>query len=294
MRKLMALALLCIAAPAGAALNVVATTASLGMLARQVGGPEVKVTVLAPPDRDSHMLQAKPSMMRALRDADMVVAVGAELETGWLPAATAGAGNRAILPGRAGYFEAAAQVPLLESGGTADRGHGDVHPMGNPHVNLDPARMARIGLAMAERLGRLEPSGLAGFRERARSFETMVERRLPAWKARTAGAPGAVLYHKDGNYLFALLGLPVLGYIEPVPGLPPTAGHLSDLTAKLKGRAGIVLRHAWQPALGADRLAGMLGWPVRVVELEPPRSADAEAYFTLIDQWVDALASARP
>lgn len=293
MRRLLVLIFLALAGPA-AALDIVATTASMGMLAREVGGDGVKVSVLAPPDRDPHMLQAKPSMMRALRDADLVVALGAELETGWLPAATSSAGNPRILPGQPGYFEAAAQVPLLDAGSAADRAHGDVHPMGNPHVNLDPARMARIGLALAERLGKLDPSGLAAYRTRAKAFAAAVDARLPDWKAHAAGAPGAVLYHKDGVYLFALLGVPVLGYLEPVPGIPPTASHLNVLTAKLKGQRGVILRHGYQAAQGADKLAAALDWKVHVVELEPERAADAAGYFALIDRWVAALASAKP
>ncbi|MFZ5482812.1 MAG: metal ABC transporter substrate-binding protein [Pseudomonadota bacterium] len=293
MRRLIALGLMLFAGPVLAALDVVSTTASLGMLAREIGGPGVQVTVLAPPDRDAHMLQAKPSMMRALRDADLVIALGAELETGWLPAATAGAGNRTLLPGQIGYFEAAAQVPLLDAGGVADRAHGDVHPMGNPHLNLDPVRMARVGLALAERLGKLDPAGLAGYRERARSFSAAVEARLPGWRARAAGAPGAVTYHKDGNYLFALLDVPVLGYVEPVPGVPPTASHLQALAGKLKGQRGVLLRHSYQSPRGAETLAQALGWKVHVVELEPAKNADASSYFALIDQWVAALASAK-
>lgn len=151
MRRLWVLLGLLAVGPAWA-LQVVATTASMGMLARTVGGPQVQVSELAPPDRDAHMLQARPSMLRALRDAQLVVAVGAELEIGWLPAAISGAANGAIAPGRPGYFEAAAQVPLLDAGLAADRAQGDVHPGGNPHVNLDPLRMAAISKALAERL----------------------------------------------------------------------------------------------------------------------------------------------
>lgn len=289
MRRLIAI-LLGLTAQTVWALNVVATTASMGMLAREVGGDSARVTVLAPSDRDPHMLQAKPSMMRALRDADLVVAVGAELELGWLPAASQGAANPRILPGRPGYFEAAAQVSLLEAGEKADRAQGDVHPAGNPHVNMDPERMASIARALAERMAKLEPGQAAGFRQRAGRFAAAVAQRLPGWKAQASGGTGAVLFHKDGDYLLALLGLPVLGYLEPVPGVPPSAGHLQALAAKLKGRAGVILRHPYQPAQGTERLGELLGWPVRQVDLEPPREADAQAYFRLIDQWVAALA----
>lgn len=285
--------LLTLAAPLALAIDVVATTASMGMLARTVGGPAVKVSVLAPPDRDPHALQAKPSMMRALRDADLLVAVGAELEVGWLPAALDGAANPKVLPGRLGYFEAAAQVPLLEAGQAADRARGDVHPMGNPHVHLDPVRMAAIGRALAERLARLEPGRAGEFRARAEAFAQAVEARLPAWRAQAAGSGGAVLYHKDGIYLLDRLGLPLLGTIEPVPGVPPSAGHLAGLMQQLRGRRGVVLYHPYQPAQGPRRLAEALGWPVLTVAMEPAADADQEGYFRLIDQWVAALAQGK-
>jgi zinc/manganese transport system substrate-binding protein len=276
------------------ALNVVATTTSMGMLAREVGGAAVRVSELASPARDIHTLEAKPSMMRALRDADLLVAVGAELEIGWLPAAINGAANPALLPGRPGYFEAAAQVPLLEAGVEADRAHGDVHPAGNPHVNLDPERMGRIAAALAERLARLDAAGAADYRERAARFAAAARERVAQWRQRAAGSPGAVLYHKDGDYLLHWLNLPVLGYLEPVAGVPPTARHLESLVGKLKGRRGIVLRQPYQPAAGAEKLAAALGWRTAVVALDPPHGATADAYFTLIESWVNALAAARP
>ena len=295
MRKFIAILLVAtalLAARAEARVEVVASTASMGMLAREVGGEAVRVNVLAPSDRDPHMLQARPSMMRALRDADLVVAVGAELEVGWLPVAIASAANPRIAPGGIGYFEAAAQVPLIETGQAADRAHGDVHPMGNPHVNLDPARMAVIARALAQRLARIEPGAAADFRARADAFARAVEARLPGWKTRAAGSPGALLFHKDGNYLFGLLAVPVLGYLEPVPGVPPSASHLDGLIAKLKGRRGVVLRHAYQPARGAELVARELGWKSVVVPLEPPVDASADAYFRVIDAWVAALVQA--
>ncbi len=275
------------------ALNVVATTASMGMLAREVGGEAVRVTVLAPPDRDPHALQARPSMMRALRDAHLVVAVGAELEAGWLPAALDGAANPRVLPGRLGYFEAAAQVPLLDAGQPADRGRGDVHPMGNPHVHLDPLRMARIGEALAVRLGRLDPARQETFRARAARLAAALEARLPAWQARVHGADAVVLYHQDGDYLLERLGLKAAGYVEPLPGVPPTARHLAGLMEGLKGRRGVVLYHPYQPAQGPMRLAQALGWEAVALAMEPPVDAGVADYLRLLESWVDAIARAR-
>lgn len=289
MKRLLLFLSFLVAMPAWA-LEVVATTSSMGMLARTVGGLQVRVTELAPPDRDVHMLQARPSMMRALRDAQLVVAVGAELEIGWLPAAINGAANGAILPGRPGYFEAAAQVPLLDAGLAADRSQGDVHPAGNPHVNLDPVRMATIARALAERLAQLDAANAAGYRERAQGFAAAVEAKLPAWKQKAAGSGGAVLYHKDGAYLLHALGLTLYGTLEPVPGVAPTASHLEALAGKLKSKKGVIVHTPYQPPAGAERLASLTGWKLAVLPLDPPAGADAPNYFALIDRWVDALA----
>jgi zinc/manganese transport system substrate-binding protein len=281
---------LLVALPVEARLNVVATTSSMGMLVRTVGGDAVEVTVLAPPDRDAHYLQARPGMMIALRRADLLVAVGAELEVGWLPAALQGAANPRILPGRAGYFEAAAQVPLIDRDIPADRALGDVHPLGNPHVNMDPWRMAAAGRRLAAHLSVLAPDRTDDFAARAEAFAALVDERLPAWRALVADVPGVVLFHKEANYLMALLEVPVLGYIEPLPGIPPSAAHLQGLVEKLRGRQGIVMRIEYQPPQGPAFVGRALGWPVVALPLDPPLSAGAEEYLALIDRWVEAVA----
>jgi zinc/manganese transport system substrate-binding protein len=286
------LVLLSSEAVAAAALNLVATSASMGALAREIGGDDVRVTVLAPPDRDIHQLQAKPSMIRALRSADLVVAVGAELEAGWLPVAIPSAANPDILPGRDGYFEAAAQLDdLLDTDTAADRALGDVHPLGNPHVNLDPVRMARVGEALAHRLGALDQANAERYQARAATFGTLVAQRVAEWQRETANAPGVLLFHRDAVYLLDRLGVPLLGEIEPIPGVPATATHLKRLTDDLAGRRGIVIYPVFQASRAPEKLAGDLGWPVVKLPLDPPLDASGAAYLALIEAWVDAIAS---
>lgn len=140
-------------------------------------------------------------MMRSLRAADLVVAIGAELEVGWLPVAIASAANPRILPGTEGYFEAAAQVPLIDVGGAADRAMGDIHPLVNPHVDMDPVRMATVARALAERLALIDPAGASQYHGRAAGFAAKVDERMPGWRGQIAGAPGVVLYHRDAIYL---------------------------------------------------------------------------------------------
>jgi zinc/manganese transport system substrate-binding protein len=283
------LSLVIAASTAEAAVTVVATTPCMGALVREVGGQAVSVTVLAPPDRDVHYLIARPSMMVALRRADLLVAVGADLEVGWLPAAIQGAANGKILPGQPGYFEGAAQIDLLEKGQAADRSRGDVHPMGNPHYCLDPERMAGVATALARRLATFDPAGAATFAANASAFARAVADRVPRWKAEAAGAPGVVLYHKDSSYLAALLGIPVLGYIEPIPGVPPTAAHLSDLVRRLTGSKGVVISTTFQPRDGPEFLRRNLGWSTTQLPLEVPVEADGQVYLDHIDRWARAM-----
>lgn len=279
--------------PAVAALQAVATTSSMGMLVRTIGGDPVKVTVLAPPDRDAHSLQAKPTMMVALRNADLLVSVGAELEVAWLPAALQGANNGKVLPGTSGYFEGAAQLDLIEKGQAADRAQGDVHPMGNPHYYLDPTRMVKVGIALAGRLSALDPANASGYKARAAEFEKAVAARVPKWKQSAAGAPGAIFFHKDANYLASLLAIQILGFVEPFPGIPPTAAHLKDLVSKYQGKKGVILFSDYQSSQGPDFLARNLNWPKVRLPNEPPLNSSAEDYLKLIDRWVEGIASAK-
>lgn len=290
-RLILATILMMVSLAATAEVRVAATVPNVGLLARVVGGDAVEVTVMAPPDRDPHYLEARPNMMAALRNADLLVAVGADLEIGWLPAALRGAGNRDVQTGTRGYFEAAAQVERIETDVAADRSGGDVHPMGNPHVYMDPVRMADIAEALAERLGRLDPDNAEQFRANAERFAEGVDERMAEWQSRAADAPGAVLYHKDINYLMKRLEVPILGYLEPLPGVPPTASHLRELVSDLEGREGITLLTDFQSGQGADFLERELGWSTRQMPNQVAMDAEQMSdYFDMIDRWVGAIA----
>jgi zinc/manganese transport system substrate-binding protein len=233
-------------------------------------------------------------MMIALRRADLLVAVGAELEVGWLPVAIQGANNARIVPGQPGYFEGAAQIALLEVGAVADRARGDVHPLGNPHYYMDPLRMGIVARALAGRLAELDEGNGAAYRSNAESFERMVNERLSRWRSMAVNAPGIVFYHKDGNYLAALLDIPILGYVEPLPGIPPTASHLRELVQRLSGRRGVILYNSYHSSNGPDFLARNLEWPKAQLQLEVALHSDAKGYLEHIERWVAAIASAKP
>ncbi len=293
LRIILALAVFLTLPAVAKTLDVVTTSSTGGLLVREVAGGHANVTVLGPPDRDLHYLQARPSMMRALRGADLLVAVGADLEIGWLPVAIRQAANPSIQPGRGGYFEFAMHVTLVDVGGVADRSLGDVHPLGNPHIHMDPERVAIIVMALAERFAQLDPEHASHFHQHATEFIESIERRMPEWRRRAEAAPGAVLFHQDANYLFYFLDVPIHGFLEPVPGIPPTASHIKSLTNSLQGKQGVVLHTTFQPEQAPQALARALGWQVVRLSLEPPLDASGADYLAHIDEWVDAIADPR-
>src|SRR6476469_2758393 len=159
-----------LAAPAQAALNVFATVPEWGALAEALGGDKVKVYTATNALQDPHHVEAKPSLIARARNADLVVATGAELEIGWLPLVTQQAGNPKIAPGKPGYFEAAAYVTMLEKPTRLDRADGDVHPGGNPHIQTDPRNVLRVAGPLTARLMELDPGNAAFYQERGKIF----------------------------------------------------------------------------------------------------------------------------
>ena len=282
--------ILLLPAQAFAELDIVASSSSTGALVREIAGQQANLTILAPPDRNLHYLQARPNMIRALRRADLVLSLGGDLEVGWLPLAISQSTNTRIQPGTTGYFEAAAQVNLLEVGGPADRAHGDVHPTGNPHVNMDPVRMAEVATALAERLAVLDSQHADTYRARARAFSKRVDERVSTWREQLSNPPGVVSFHKDVIYLLKRLDVPYWGSLEPVPGVPPTASHISTLVNELRGKNGIVLFTTYQSEQAPASLADSLGWKQVRLPLEPPLEADGDAYLDHMQRWIDALA----
>jgi zinc/manganese transport system substrate-binding protein len=278
-------------ASALATLDIVASSSSTGALVREVAGEHANLTILAPPDRNLHYLQARPSMIRALRGAELVVALGGDLEVGWLPLAISQSANPGILPGKPGYLEAAAQVSLLDVGGPADRALGDVHTAGNPHVNMDPVRMAEVATALAERLAMLDSEHATEYRARALAFANRVEQRVAAWRQQLANPLGVISFHKDVTYMLDRFDIPFWGTLEPVPGVPPTASHIRSKIDELSGKSGVVLFTTYQPEQAPAAVAEALKWRQVRLPLEPPLDADGDGYLAHMQRWVEALAA---
>jgi len=242
-------ALLALAVPALAALNVFATVPEWGALAEELGGDKVSVYVATNALQDPHHIEAKPSLISRARNADLVVATGAELEIGWLPLVTQRAGNPKVQPGKPGYFEAAAFVTMLEKPARLDRADGDVHPGGNPHIQTDPRNVLRVAAPLTARLMELDPANAAYYQERGKAFAERFGTAIGNWEKLAAPLKGApiVVQHKAFTYLIAWLGMNEVAALEPKPGVEPTTAWLSEVLALLQRQpAKMVIRAAYQ------------------------------------------------
>ena len=256
--RLLAVLMIAGVMPAQAALKVLATTPDWGALTTELGGERVNVYVATTALQDVHRVEAKPSLVARARSADLVVATGAELEVGWLPVLIQESGNSRIQPGAAGYFEAASTLKLLEVPAKLDRAMGDIHPQGNPHVQLNPHNIATVARALTARLSALEPAQAAYYAARGKDFDARWNEAIKRWEAKAAPlkAESVVIMHRDQAYLCHWLGLNEVASIEPKPGVPPTASYLGQLVNKLTSAPPrLILLNAYNDAKPANWLA---------------------------------------
>jgi zinc/manganese transport system substrate-binding protein len=291
-RLLLVLTVLALAAPADAALKILATTAEWGALATELGGDKVNVYAATTAFQDVHRVDAKPSLVARARSADLIVAAGADLEIGWLPVLVQESGNGRIHPGSPGYFEAASVVHLLEVPTSVDRSMGDVHPQGNPHLHLDPHNIATVAKALSARLALVDPANAAYYQSRGTDFDSRWQQAITRWETLAAPLKGVpvVVIHRDQAYLCHWLGMHEVAALEPKPGVPPSASYLAALVTQLSaGPPKMILRNAYNDPKAADWLSDHVHVPVVLLPFTVGGTPGAKDLFGLFDDTVNRL-----
>src|SRR5512135_421088 len=182
--------LLLLAGNAHAALNVFACEPEWAALTQQLAGDKVSVYTATGALQDPHQVQARPSLIAKARRAQLLVCTGAELEIGWLPVVLRESANSSIQPGSPGNFEAAKYVSMLEVPTRLDRAEGDVHAQGNPHIQTDARNFLPIAAALGKRLGELDPSNAAYYRQRLDDFTQQWRSAIAKWEQQAAPLRG--------------------------------------------------------------------------------------------------------
>jgi ABC-type Zn uptake system ZnuABC Zn-binding protein ZnuA len=327
------IALLCAAGVVHAdPLRVVATTPDLGSLARAVGGDQVSVTVLAKPTEDPHFVEAKPSFVKALSDADLYVSNGLDLEIGYAPVLLQGARNSRVLPGAPGSVDASmaitpVDVPVVP----VDRSMGDVHPFGNPHYLLDPLNGLKVAALLRDALSALRPAGQATFAANHAALKARIDtglvgaplaRKYDAEKLATLFEYGKLTSFLDsqgdaaqlGGWLGALaahfgtkavddhpiwayfarrFGLQIVGHMEPKPGVPPTTKHLQELIGLMRAdKVPIILAAAYYDPRHADFVAAATGARVARMANQVGARPGADDYVAMMAYNVNQVVAA--
>ncbi len=291
------LAVLLAGTTANAQLRVVTSTEDLASITREVGGDRVDVVALARGYQDPHFVDPKPSFILAVNRADLYIAVGRDLELGWLPPLLTSSRNARVQPGASGYLDASRNVRILEIPTVQiTRAMGDVHPLGNPHYWLDPGNGRLIAQAVRDRLSEIAAADTAYFAERYDDFDRRLAAAEERWDATMAPYKGAelVTYHRSWPNFMERFGLEVIGYVEPRPGIPPSPLHIIELIGEMKsGAVRLIVVEPYFSLRTPRSIANQVeGGEVLVLAPSVGGVDEATDYIQLFDYNVNLLAGA--
>ncbi len=282
---------------AEADLNVFACEPEWAALAEEIGAGKVKSNSATSALQDPHYIQARPSLIAKIRRADMIVCSGAQLEIGWLPMLLRKGNNPGVMPGNPGFLEASRYVKRLDVAVNADRSQGDVHPQGNPHIQTNPHNIRLVAVAMAERMAQLDAANAETYQQGLADFRQRWNAAITEWEERATALHGkrVIAHHKSWIYLEDWLGLVEVATLEPVPGIPPTAGHLADLLNRFtdQNAADFIIRAPFQSEKPSNWLSDRTGIPAVMLPLSVGGSDQSSDLFKWFDDILDLLLAAR-
>ena len=260
-----------------AQLKVVCSFSDYASIVKEIGKDKVKVEFISQGSQDPHFVLPKPSYAMMLKDADMWVTTGMDLEI-WSTTLLDKARNRKIMDGAEGFVSVSDGVTILQKVDKADRTEGDVHLMGNPHINTGPLNWKIIADNITIGLVKIDPDNKDFYLGNRDLFKDRVDRalfgdeltelfggealskmlenntffeflesdyegsplsgKLGGWLKDALPMRGVkvIAYHKNWAYFAETFGLQIAGYIEPKPGIPPSAKHVQKMTELIKNQ----------------------------------------------------------
>ncbi len=311
-------------------IRVVTTLQDYAALASAVGGGRVEARAIVPGNADAHFIKPKPSYALMLRDADLFVSTGLDLEL-WAPVLVNKSGNRSIVDGGPGYVAAAHGIDLLQKPTSLDRSGGDIHIYGNPHIQTSPINAMTVASNISTGLCKVDPDGCAVYRKNVLEFNDRLARRLygdqlvellgadvlnplaskgrlvpflqqhglmdqlGGWLAEALPFRGQkiVCYHKNWVYFSTLFGLRVSDYVEVKPGIPPTARHVADLIRTIKAEhIPVLLAANYFERRKPQLIADRTGIIPVIVPTSVHGEAGIDTYSELVNSWVKRLKAA--
>jgi ABC-type Zn uptake system ZnuABC Zn-binding protein ZnuA len=283
------------AAPASAAVRVVATTADLAALATAVGGDLVEVETIVPPGSDPEAFEPRPGDLDKIRRADVLVRVGLGYDY-WLDRLIGQIADKRLMRGGESYVDASAGIPLLEIRGqnVVNEG-GHAHGVANPHYWLDPANAGIVTAGIAEALARRAPAEAPRIAANRERFLAGLDAALGRWTARLAPFAGVKLiaYHNSWPYFARRFRLDIVDFIEPKPGVAPSPAHLAKLIAQgRRENVRAIVHEPYEPEDSSRLLAQKLGVPFVLLATSVESVGGVKDYLDLFEHNTATLAKA--
>ena len=284
------------ASTATAQLKVVTSTTDLYDIAKAVGGNKITATHIGEGYQDPHFIEAKPSFVLQLRNADVWAFVGLDLEIGWMPLLLQGARNPKLQPGQTGYVDVSRVIPVLDMArGNVDRSQGDVHPLGNPHYWLDPENGRKIAKLFRETFSQLDSKNASTYEANEKAFTQRLDAAERAWQADLAKIKGkpVVAWHTSWRYFAEYNGMNIVGFMEPKPGVPPSPAHLAGLIQTMKQTgAKVIVMEPFYDRKTANFVASKTGAKVLVLPPSVGGTKGLDDYIQLMTSDIRQLAAA--
>jgi len=276
-------------------IEVVASNSTLASIAGAITGDRADIYCVAAPNRDLHFIEPTPKDVMKLKDSDVFIHAGLDLEAWRGPLLNAVGRLNLMWPAGERQIDASRGIFLLEVPETLSRAEGDIHAYGNPHYWTDPENAKIMARNIAERLGELYPEDKEQFLRNAETFNQKIDAKLAIWQKQMAPFQGApvVVYHNSWPYFIRRFGLRLVGELEPKPGIPPTAKHLDGLVKMMKEKSvKIIITEPYREKRTPERVAKETG--ARVVTFTQSVGAFPQArdYFSMLDYDIGLLEEA--
>jgi ABC-type Zn uptake system ZnuABC Zn-binding protein ZnuA len=281
---------------AAAQVKVVTSTTDLYAIAKAVGGDRITATHIGEGYQDPHFIEAKPSFVLQLRNADVWAFVGLDLEIGWMPVLLQGARNPKLQAGKPGYVDVSKVIPVLDvARGNVDRSQGDVHPLGNPHYWLDPENGRRIAALFRQTFSQLDPENADTYAANEKAFTQRLDAAERSWQSALAKIKGkpVVAYHTSWRYFAEYTGMNIVGFMEPKPGVPPSPSHVAGLIQTMQRiGAKVIVMEPFYDRKMPNFVASKTGAKVLVLPPSVGGAKGLDDYITLMTNAIQQLAAA--
>ncbi len=284
MKKILFAVLLIASTASHAALNVFACEPEWAALIQILAGDKISVYTATGALQDPHHVEARPSLIARARRANLIVCTGAELEIAWLPVILRESASSGAL------FEAARYVQMLEVPARLDRSDGDVHAMGNPHIQTDARNFLPVADALSKKLIALDPANNGYYQQQLALFNKQWRAAIARWEKQAEPLKGTavIAQHRGFPYLNNWLGLRQVAELEPKPGMEPGASHLSQVLNRMQ-QAKMVVRAAYQDARPSDWISSRAHIKAVSLPYTVGGTPQATDLYTLFDDTISRL-----